>query len=369
MFYYLVAASTISLVLVCLFYLAKKRISKKVDYVIVFLPTIISTLIIFFSLSFSQKPIDYRYVDKVVKELKHYSDWNEQIRDTITNHAREFTASYLLNNGAKEEREITEKTYNYFSSRWKQKPIIYRDSLGREVTIYSWNRNELRRFICTYTIREPFINYFSNTMGLYDMRKITSKEAKELELFERYNPTITINSDSVIEPRQSLIYGMEVNDSIDRLASYLGTLDSKLRPLTLYWYGNRDKEKTIQAQKSYWKGGKDNEVVFCVCFSDPKTMRILWSGSFSWAEDREFEDYVLKNAFVPGTTFDGYKVFCSILEGYSKGLWKPRDFNDYYFVRMPLKEFTLILIMLIIIIANITVSIKIIKNQRKMNNN
>lgn len=384
MIYYLLAASILSLLLVCFFYLRRLKISREVDYFIVFFPTILSIGIIIYEFSVVE-PIDARYVDKRVRELIHYSNWTETMqKDSVKRksdkiqHNDYYSFTYLTDNGVKEERDLSKSTYEYFSKKWSDKPsITYFDSLGRYVEIYRWNNNMGDRPILTYTMTEPFINYFKNTMGLYNLNSVSEKEVKKLELFKDYNPITTINSDSILEPRQSLIYGINnLNDSIDRSINYLASMNSNFRPLLLVWTGIEKanlKKEIISSQKSYWKGGKDNEVVFCVCVNNREDMRIVWSGSFSWAESNEFETYVLNKALIPGEKLDLKNYMNTIIEGYGKNLWKPREFNKYSFCKMPLEDFTIILVMLILIFINVMISIKIIKknnyNDKKLQEN
>lgn len=377
MIYYLLAISILSLLLVCFFYLKKVRVSKEVDYFIVFFPTILSLFVIIYKFSIVE-PLDIRYVDKRVRELKHYCSWVEKIQrtDSVTGkrriikvtHGEFYSFTYLNDEGIKVERDLPKSTFDYFSEKWSNKPSsVIRDSLGRKVITYKWNNDVGKRPILTYTLTEPFVNYFKNTIDLYNLSSVSEEYARKIGLFDRYNQTVTINSDEVPELRQSLVYGINLGDSIDRSLSYLASMSSNFRPLLLVWIKDDNYENTylnkdiIKLQKSYWKGGKDNEVIFCICINNSSDKKILWSGSFSWAEDNEFETFILNNALCPGDTLDPKKYLDFVIEGYGKNLWKPRDFSDYYFCKMPLSNLKIVIFFLLLIIINVFISIKIVK--------
>ena len=76
MIYYLLVISILSLLLVCFFYLRGMKVKKEIDYFIVFFPTILAAGIIVYEFSLAE-PIDARYVDKRVRELRYYSSWKE----------------------------------------------------------------------------------------------------------------------------------------------------------------------------------------------------------------------------------------------------------------------------------------------------
>ena len=383
MIYYLLITSIISLVLVYFFYLKKIKIKKNINYFIIFFPTVLSVLVIFHAFNLV-KPIDTRYVDKRIRELRHYSPWSETIygnADSITGkiiakeekHEDYYTFVYVDKDkgNVREERDLPKTTYDYYTNIWDSLPSFsYQDSLGRTIEIYKWNYNNEKgnRAILTYTMTVPYINYFKNTMNLYNHKYISDKEAVELGLFLDYNSPVTINSDSILEPRQSLVYGLELEDSIDRSLNYLASFSPDFRPLLLVWSGIdkiNKKDELIKAQESYWKGCKDNEIAFCVCIDSEKNRKIIWSGSFSWAESKELEQYVLNNALKPGMTLDPKTYSNTIIKAFGNNLWKPRNFEDYSFCKMPIEEFVIVLITLLIIIVNVVFSIKIIKKSYK----
>ena len=384
MIYYLLVISILSLLLVCFFYLRGMKVKKEIDYFIVFFPTLLAVGIIIYEFSLAE-PIDARYVDKRVRELRHYSSWSEIIPNSsnldsldgkrdgtkVVIHNDNYSFTYLNDEGVKEERDLPKKTYDYFSKIWDNRPsMVFSDSLGRTVEVYRWNNNNGDRPILTYTMTVPYINYFKNTMGLYNQRYISDKEAEELGLFIDYNPIGTLNSDSIVEPRQSLVYGINFGDSIDRTLNYLASMSSKFRPLLLVWEGNdKDKKELISSQKSYWKGSKDNEAVFCVCVDNEVDKKIIWSGSFSWAEDKMLEEYVVNNALKPGTELDPMEYARVVIEAYGKNMWNPRDFSNYSFCKMPLEDLNIVLAMLALIVVNVVISIKIVKKNNNLKKN
>lgn len=360
MFYHLLITSVSLLIIVCLYYyiVNKKKKAKWLDYPIIFLPTVLSVIVIICNLTISNHNLlDVRYVDKIVKEIRKYESCN--IDKNKINYKDEYTLIFSSNNGTDEEREIGKDTYDYFSKKWIQKPAIYVDSTGRKVTIYKWNSKKHGGDILTYTTTELFTN-FSNNMFTSNVSKY---DIKNYNLFEYHYEINKVSFDGLSEPGQSILYGINITDSVERISNYLSSLDSNFRPLILCWYGDRNKIETIKKQQLYWKGGKDNEIVFCICLNNKKDNIISWSGSFSWADNKKFENYVLNKYLIPGTKFDIYNLFTGIYDGYRKGLWNPS--NNYYNITKDIFEESIIIILsaAIIIILNIFSSIRLLKRK------
>lgn len=359
MYYHVLAFSIFLLISICLYFyiINKTRVINWVDRIIIFLPSILSIIIILCNLSITNNNLlDVRYVDKIAKEIRKYS-----YLDKKKIQREEYTLIYSSDTGNDEEREIEKDTYYYFAKKWEQKPKSYVDSFGRKITVYKWNSKTDSKEILTYTTTELFTNYFNSVL----FENISNTEANSLGLFKYHYEINKVGYGGLNEPGQSLLYGISMTDSIKGISNYLSSLDSNFRPLILCWYGNKDKAKMIQAQRTYWKGGKDNEIIFCVCLNNKEEKKILWSGSFSWANDKKYENYVINNHLIPGTTFDIYKLFSGIFEGYKKGLWNPSN-NHYYITKEIFEEYLIIILSSsTIILLNIISSIRILKRKKK----
>jgi hypothetical protein len=316
-----------------------------------FIPSIISFIILFsFFFSESQKPIDIRKNEYTALGMKHYIHWETR---NATSTTREVFVGVYKKDDRYFEFEISKPTYYYFKNLWKKQEIeLTKDDSISNISFLEWDKNPKNALV--YTKMELFTNYFKNSMGLYDYHVVNDVDVKELNLYSE-NRIDYINSQNILEPRQSLIYGINVSDSVSRIISNLSSLDSEFRPILLVWVDKNkemDWKKTICYQRSYWGGGKNNEVVFCVGINNITEKKILWSGSFSWAITHDFENYVKSTALKPGQVLNSKSYSNAIISGYSKNYWDPRKFETYTVLSYPIMDFTIILVCVMIIILN-----------------
>ena len=352
-YFYFVLTALITLILVYVSYILwkKDQNQKLLEKRHLFIPSIISTVILFsFFFTESQKPVDTRKNEYTALGMKHYIHWETKRFATAT--TREVFVGVYKKDDKYFEFEVSKPTYYYFRNLWKKREIeIVRDSLNI-VSFLEWDKNPKNALV--YTKTELFINYFKNSMGLYDYHSVDDNDVKELKLYNE-NRIDYINTRNILEPRQSLVYGIDVSDSVSRIISNLSSLDSEFRPILLVWTDeNRDMDwkKTVCYQRSYWGGGKNNEVVFCVGINNTIEKKILWSSSFSWAITHDFENYVKSTALKPGQILNSKSYSNAIISGYSKNYWNPRKFETYTVLSYPIMDFTIILVCLMIIVLN-----------------
>ena len=362
MTYYLLVTCILSLVFVYFIYLAGKNVPEKANYLIIFTPTMLSSIILLFSFSVTT-PIDIRKAEYTAKAINHYPEWVEIIKASDSssvriNHREYFTMVYDTSEG-QGEFEIPKWTYNYFSDLWNKE---FCTSLNERV-VYSteWNKDPSTALI--YTKPESFINYFKTSMSLYNFYHISDKTAKKEKLFTRKRLDV-INSEGIVEPRQPLIYGLDVLDSISRKFSNISSLSPTFRPVLCIWTGIPEKGEIVEHQRSYWLGGKDNEVVFCIGLNNKISKTILWSDSFSWSNNPLLEKYVLSNSLQPGKKLNLDTLIEDLKVSYSKNLWRPRDFDNYSIFRIPFGKFMVIITAILVIISNIIVAFNIIKKTK-----
>lgn len=359
--YYLIIILILLLVFTRFIYIYKKNISK-IDYIILFLPTIISIYLIGINLKKDYNiPYGDRYVDYKAESIRYYPCQ----KDKYGNNIEKGYYSLIYDND--KEVEISKNTFYYFAELWnknKLDSIKYLKKQKKKYLEINWDNNIGHALI--YTKTENFINYFSNTLHLYDIKNISYYKANELGLYHR-SKLYYINSDNIFEPRQSLIYGIKVNDSISRSFSYLSSIDKMFCPKLLIWI---DKEGTnadlIKLQKDYWDYGKDNEIIFCVGIDGIDSRNIKWSGSFSWSNNKQFENFVLENSLQPNTKLDLEKYQIILKEGYDNNLWEPKNF-DAYKIKMPLNNILVITISIITILINLLLVYKYFKNLKTLN--
>lgn len=360
--YYLLLSCILSLILVYVIYLTGKNIPAKINYLTVFTPLLLSvfTLIISFSIS---TPIDTRKVEYTAQSIRHYPEWVETItsKDNVREetHREYYTLVYKTFSGDTSEFEIPKWTYNYFSGLWNKENEIIIEPIGRPVLETSWDKDPNTALV--YTKTEAFNNYFKTSLGLYNFYNVSDKIAIKENLFIRERMDV-INEDGIMEPRQRLLYGLSIPDSLSRSLSNTSSVDSNFRPLLLIWTGISDPGKIVEHQRSYWQGGKDNEVVFCIGIDEDD--KILWSNSFSWATEPLLEKAILRSVLAPGQKLSVEKFIIKLKDSYSKNLWRPRDFNEYRVLKIPFGNFIVMITSILVIIANIIVSISIFKNNK-----
>lgn len=359
---YVLFFSIISILILVILKLIGNKIPSKINYIILIFPLVLSILILY--LNFNIKlPFDNRLIERPAKYIKHHFDYTETINGEKIKHNEYFSLVYE-ENGELKEKDIPKDTYEYFSKLWTKDDVQRGNIINKKFEKIYWNNDMNDALI--YTKSESFTNYFKNVMHLYKFSDISDYTAVKNKLYNR-GKNNCINKTGILEPRQSLVYGMELPDSTSRSISYLGTLDNKFRPILLVWTGLGRSNLKIKGQRSYWNGGNDNEVVFCVGISDTITKKILWSGSFSWANNKDLEEYVLKTSLHPGQKLDLDNYIESLRSGYSSNLWQPRNFSSYSFIKIPLQNLIVIIISISLIIIIFTIYIKLVK--RRLNKN
>ena len=333
-----------------------------------YLPTVVAVLILItYLIGNNEKPIDVRKCEYTAIGMKHYDEWKDF--GVGVEHHEFYSGVYKDKTGVYREFEIPKGTYEYFKKLWNEKKEIKvsTDSL-RDIYFLEWNKKPTDALV--YTKTDLFVNYFKNSLELYNFYKVSDQIAKEEKLFTRGRIDI-INSSNILEPRQSLVYGINIPDTLSREVSNVSSIDEEFRPVLLVWVdsiGKLDRNKVINHQRSYWAGGKNNEVTFCVCINNIVEKKIMWSGSFSWAINQDFENYIIQNALKEGDNLDIKKYLGSLISGYSKNYWQPRNFEMYSVLSIPITDFTIILSSILIILANIVLILKlkyIKKKERK----
>lgn len=351
----------LSFILIITVWLIYYRMGRSPNLIALLSPGIIAIGVIVTCILSLTIPLDTRLVEYSAIALRHYPIWEEEIRpkhDSVESypveHHEYYAMMYYENPEAKkkDELEIPEATYVYYKKLWGdrgKKAEVSWTSYDRDFHRHWWDGDMYNSMV--YTKSEPYWNYFKNILPLYNLGRVKKEDIEKFDLVE-YAGITSVNSENILEPRQTLIYGLEVPDSISRACSFLSTVDHKFRPILIVWVGRGMRDEMIKKQRSYWEGGKDNEVVFCVSINDTIQKKILWSGSFSWAQNDDFEDYVLKSALHPGESLDMIEYISSVREGYKNGLWQPRDFSSYSIAKLPSDYFIYIFTSMILIVLD-----------------
>lgn len=366
MIYYFLLADLLALILVYIVYILwKNKLTATTPAgQLLYIPILISSLIIlWYYVNGSNNQIETRKNEYIAIGMKHYVEVKTPNKQEL------FTGIYKNSDGILKEFEITKPTYYHFKTLWKREnEINITNDSSLSVFFVEWDKNPKTSLI--YTKSETFTNYFKTTSELYNLFPVTEKDIKKYKLFTE-NRIDYVNKHNILEPRQSLIYGISVEDSISRYISNLSSLDLEFRPILLVWVDSCSKvsgDDIIKYQRSYWKGAKNNEVVFCVGINNIIDKKILWSGSFSWAITRDLENYVLENSLKPGDSLNSRTYYESVMRSYANNYWKPRDFESYTILGVSIMDFMVILVSILIILCDIAIILRI-KMLNKKNKN
>ena len=344
------------------------------EYLVVFIPSILSSLIIYFIIK-EIKVSDHRYTSEVVVSLRHYDTWNEYVHRICTRtvgsgkhrHTVSYDCSYVRTNPEYWEmttqsgkKEVIEKSlYDYYRKLWRT-PEIFIDMHRHYHTIdgdaqeYRWCGE--KEHTLTLGDSEHYQNYFKLSGNLYTQEKLSKELIDSLGL-----PPHPVSGYKGKEGfwvyDQNPVIGIGVKDNTKRLARWINSQDKKFRVYLVYF-----KNKTIldaRYLEKYWERGKDNEVVFCIGL-DNKNKK-SWIYSFSWSPEPLLEGYV-KMESKTGTPEE---ILGLSWKAYKLGYWRPLEFKDYSYITIDLGSGDYAWIFWITIIINILISTWVITNEYK----
>lgn len=319
-----------------------------------FFPGIVASVVLFIGMEYNFpkdiKLVNY-HVDRIISK-KEISGGEVVER---------YYMKYVTASG-EEEMDMSKNTYQYFSSLWGLDNVITKnyDSNNKVVEVVKWDNNPSTALI--YSKPVVYTNYKQNLLSVYNINKVSLVDALKHNLFIRESIGV-VNDNNVLEPRQNLVLGINIPDSLERRINYVASIDSEYRPILLV-YLNENREKT-KLQRSFWSGGRENEIVFCVGINDSDT--IMWSSSFSWFGDKRLERYIKSNVLEKGEKLDIKKYVEFLEESYKNGYFDSGDksYESYKFIKIPLEELLLALMMISVIITNIIIIIKAFKFRKQ----
>lgn len=352
MWFYIFLAIVLYIILIVCYHKIKDNPGKHESGMLFFLPGLVAILILA-TKTVTNHPEDIKLVNLVAEKIRCYNPQGEDENES---------PRYSLVFGNGDEMYIPRNTYQYFHSLWLdcgENDSCTEEKSGISVVDTEWNRDPGTSLIVSKPVE--YRNYLMNVHRIYDIQdRFNITRAVENGLIIRQGVG-TVTGKDVIEPRQNLILGIHVSDSIQRKVNYIASLDSMFRPVLLVW-GNEFENKTSQ-QRNLWKSGKENEVVFCIGLGEDN--EILWSGSFSWDKTGEFESFILREVLKPGMTLDLDEYVHYLEEGYKKDYWNPINLSRYDFLKLPLNQIIVIGLMSFIILSNLILSLKLLLRKRK----
>lgn len=355
------------------------------EYFVIFIPSILGSLSTYWVIQ-NNKVSDIKYYSEPAISVRHYDSWNEWIHKTCSKKVKtgentyttiHYDCSYCKNHpeywelvGKHSKRQfISRKEFDYYRNLWKTPEIFidcHRDyhTKDGDAQEYRWNGDITKAITIIHD--KSYSNYFQSSLSLYNMTEISYNEAKKIGLYEYPKPGFEDDSGIWVYDQPAILSDSiknchQINDDDRRLMRWLNSLDENFRVFILL-YPDSVGPKITDYQKSYWKGGNENEVVFCLGIDS--IGKISWANSFSWSEEPRFEAEVLMS-FLPGSKFDTPSFYSKCLEQYKSGTWKPRKFSEYSYISSELYTNDYVMIVIITVLINLLLSYYVINNEFK----
>lgn len=340
------------------------RETERWEYLVVFLPSIIATILIK-QIVLEIKLSDVRYKSELVNRIRHYEEWNEYVRKTCYRtvrtgkHTRRvpYDCSYVrthperweLRFGEKNHVDMKRGTFEKYRDLWKGKPKfidMHRRYHTKDGDAYEYRWNGKKEHTLTYAKREVYRNWLRLDGNLWSPGK-----AERPENLQKYPKTEN-------EYDQKFILGLNVNEDTQRYARWINQrVGESLRVFIVYF-----KEEPIDRARDlekYWKRGKSNEVVFCVGLD--QNYRKTWISSFSWTDEPVLEEYVKMES----KTGRAKEILDLTYLSWASGDWKPRDMKQYSYMTVNLSTGEYAWIFWLTILVNIGLSYWVVNNEYK----
>ena len=353
------------------------------EYFVVFIPSVLGTLLIYWLFQYG-RVVDTKYESYRIESIRHYDEWDEWVHKTCTRRIKTGKNSYITQtydcsyrnyhpeywvmytSDGRSER-ISKENFDYYRNLWSS-PMKFIECNRRYYRIdgdaqeYNWPGDI--KTLMTVSRSKEYSNYFQSSLSLYSMEEISKNEAKELGLYnypkseyDNYNNIWLYDQNPIIS--DSLMFFTP--SEFDRRCLWdLNCNSTDFRCFILLYPSEKYSSDIVDYQRSYWLGGNENEVVFCLGIS--KSGIIDWIRSFSWSSEARLESNVLSE-ILPGEEFIMSSLIDEIKKSYST--WKPIKFSDYSYISPELYTSDYIWIFIITVLINLGLSWYVIVNEYK----
>lgn len=263
-------------------------------------------LIIKFSVE-SVQTRDTEYWTGWIHTAEYYEKWTEEWDEWVSESGHtDRNGKYVVDTPAHWEHRIAHHSPRWvmFGSNKDESFNIDQDSYKRICQMWGMNQfkklshfnqtsigdgnmyftqwNKKRETMITCTTEHSWVNRVQASSSLFNFRKFTNNEVKELGLFDY--PKIL----DVTEVPSILGEGGETLTSANRLLQIYNAeigAAKKVRMWVLIFH-NTDQQLGLD-QESYWCGGNKNEVVLCIGVD--KDYNVSWAYPFSWTEEENLK--------------------------------------------------------------------------------
>lgn len=349
------------------------------EYLVVIVPTIL----IYFTvrgISLLVNSTAVEYYGGYITKITHYDDWDEWITKTCTRsvycgrdskgHAKYRTETYdcsyreyypdywTMTDNDGSEIYISQSEFDSIKKVWGTPEIfldMHRDymNIDGDAQYHEWDNN--KKSIRTVTTEHQYKNKVKNSLSVFNFRKITKDEAKEIGLYDY--PKIK-------KYDQNPIIGLKnCSDSDIREISYLNGIYGKEKEFRMYlmFFYNKDLQVSFD-QQSYWAGGNKNEFNVCIGI-DSVTNKVQWVNAFSWMDKPTLEVNV--ESYFNSKDTVNIKDFAEYVNRLIPSQWQRKEFKDFEYLKSELSSTTYTVIIVLLLLYNIGISIFVIKNEFK----
>ena len=317
---------------------------------------------------------DTEYLGSYVNRITYYEPWDEMVhvRHTRTNSDGETEVYYTwereyhserytyVDNESKWEHHLSKKEYETIKKRMGDKTVfrdMHRDYHRIDGDAYDIFWDGKVETLYDITTPHSYTNKVkaSQSHTIFKMSDISPEEAKEMGLYE-YPEIYSMNQNPII--------GKNVSDKDKQRIKYINATYGKKYQFRTYILIFENKDITIsEIQKAYWQNGNKNEFVLCLGVQRDS---VVWANAFSWCDEPKLEvkarDYFIQN---PKLDISKYGEW---LQTQVPTHWKRKEFEDFSYIHVGLSRGQYIALVIIMIILNIGISIAIVGNDIKNEN-
>lgn len=354
-----------------------RRVTAWWEYLVIVFPSVLFTLILYFSLK-NTGMSDVEYLGYYVTKVSYYEPWNEYIHKTCTRevydgHDSEGNAKYrtetydcsyvdyhparwTMTNNTGYEIYISENRFNIIARKFNVHPVFV-DMHRHYHTIdgdkyehrFDGNRNKMY----TLTEKHSYKNKILRSKSIFNFSEVPDSTKVNHRLFD-YN-----NDFSYDVPQNPIMSEVHVSQAVIDSFRYVNAIYGsryQFRTYVMVWKNAPLEVSTLQ--ENYFVGGNKNEL--CICISVDNQNNIQWVRAFSW-EDKPEMVVGVNHLYKTGEKLDLMKLNRYILKNVPKK-WKRKEFADFEYINIALTSGQWILILVLTLIYNIIAAAIVICN-------
>lgn len=342
------------------------------EYCLLIIPSLIIIWALY-SLCTWGNQFDTEYNTYYITKATYYEPWNEMKTRVVTyttgsgkhRHTHHKTVHYVENHpetwkmtlNNEDEQTISEDDFNTIIKTFNSEKVfrnMNRHYFSKDGDAYDYNYDNDPAKIIGITFESKYVNPIQDSNSIFTYSNISKEEADELKLFE-YPEIDGYNQDAIL--------GATVPDNHKHAIDYLNAKygkDKNIKIFVLFFWDTAP--SIVEYQKSYWKGGNQNEFVICLGYNSKKK-EINWADAFSWCDEPVLEAatkyYFLEH---PKINLIGYAKY---IEPYIQKQWKPKDFSEFKYIDHDISITQSIIMLIVILLYCGFISYFVVTNQEQ----